>query len=108
MTIYLRTSENKTVVDIELNFATMSTDLQVAINIKEYSKILQEYFINHSDRETDQLVKDFSELSELRGWFWENYMEYSENPNAKECKQEIKELFLTPIQEKYNLYYVED
>lgn len=102
MTIYLRDKENRTVVDIELNFTANKQDLHSCVVIENYSMLL----LDNLDR-SGEVINDFSELSELRGWFWEVYMEMSDSPNFKDAKEQV-EAKLSIVAKKYNLHIVTD
>lgn len=102
MTLFLRTKENETVVDIELNNGENGLDVRVATDIKIYSEIL----LANLDKQ-EQVIEDFSEIDNLRGWFFEVYMEQTEKPDLPDVQTEIKKIIL-PIAEKYNLFYVID
>ena len=99
MTIYLRNSKNQTVVDIEANIR----DLHSVVNIETYSEILLE----HAHDSSRNVIKDFDMISQLRGWFWEVYMEQTDHPTIKDLVSTLKEI-LIPIAEKYKLNYVTD
>lgn len=67
---YLRTPENKTVVDIEITqFGTNflgGGDIRVVVNLVEFSEILLK--INPKDRtRIQQCIGDFAVVQELRG-----------------------------------------
>lgn len=102
MTLFLRNKDNRTIVDIELNFNTDTGDLHSHVVIDTYSKLLIENIDNHK-----QVIYDFQEISELRGWFWEVYMESADQPNFADCKAKVKG-FLMTLADRYDLYYTED
>lgn len=102
MTLFLRNQENRSIVDIEINFADRTNDLHSAVNIEFYSRLLRENI-----HRAEEVISDFKEIDELRAWFWEVYMEIEPEPNLKNCVNQIREL-LIKIADKYNLNYVED
>lgn len=102
MTLFLRNKDNRTIVDIELNEGKNGLDLRVATDIETYSEILLE----NLDRQ-EEVVKDFSEIDNLRGWFFEVFMEMTDKPDITKAQTEIKKT-LIPVAEKYNLFYVID
>ena len=102
MTIFLRNDKNRSVVDIEVNSGKSNMDIHSIVVIDAYSKVLLAN-LNRSD----EVVEDFQSISELRGWFWEVYMESVEAPNFNEVIIKIRDM-LIPIAEKYNLNYIVD
>ncbi len=108
MTIYLRTKENKTVVDMEVSETMFGTDISVAVIISEYSKILLESCKRTYDWLPESVIEDFTEIDEIRGWFWEIYMENLDGtPSFKDATDAIIEK-LRPIAEKYELSIITD
>ncbi len=103
MTICLRTKENKTVVDIELDGGNL--DIRAATIIPEYSKILVDAYSTNS--EWEDVITDFTEIDEIRGWFWEVYLEQVDNPGFEQVKAAVIEK-LQPIAQKYGLAIVTD
>lgn len=93
MTIFLRNQKNETLVDIELNNGTEGMDLRSVVIIETYSKL--------------QVVHDFSEISELRGWFWEVYMEMTSNISLESAFTEVNKILL-PIAKRHNLNLITD
>lgn len=108
MTLYLRSSKNRTIVDIEFYEKTEDShsflELHSSIIILEYSKLL----LDNLDKK-EELISDFSDISELRGWLWENYFMDTQN-EVKEYSNVLKQLreMLQSIADKYNLIYRED
>jgi len=97
MTLFLRNSKNETIVDIEVS----DKDLSSVVVIETYSKLLL------SQKNKEQVIKDFSEIDELKGWYFEVFLETNPNP-TKENLIKILKIMLTEVAEKYNLSYVED
>lgn len=100
-TLFLRNGR-KTLVDIEISFYKDERDCHAAIIIDEYSKFL----LNNLDR-SDEIISDFSELSELRRWFWENYIEMTDRPSHDDCVRIVRD-DLIRIAQKYDLNFVGD
>ncbi len=102
MTLFLRNDENQSVVDIEINFKISSQDLHSSVSIEHYSKVLLDN-LNRSD----EVIRDFTEIDELRSWFWEDYMEFADKPSQKECVEHVEKKLIL-LANKYNLFYVTD
>jgi hypothetical protein len=102
MTLFLRNSKNQTVVDIEINFTKNGQDLHSVVVIETYSKLLLEN-LNRSE----EVIKDFTEISQLRGWFWEVYMEMTAEPSQKDCVEKVKAILIA-LADKYKLDYIVD
>lgn len=108
MILFLRNQKNRTIVDVECFVKTEDgrkfVELHASVIIDEYSKFLLE----NLDRK-DEIIEDFSAMSELRGWLWEKYFCGGDN-DPEEYPNVIKGLqaLLQGHAEKYNLYYVED
>jgi hypothetical protein len=108
MTIFLRTPANKTLLDLEVwvkkedNYSFV--ELSAAINIKNYS----EFLLNNLDKK-EEIVEDFQEISELRGWLWEVYF-MEKNNTPSELTNVIVELkkYLGSIAHYYGLRLITD
>lgn len=113
MTIYLRTAENKTIVDIELSPAgnNKKSDISVAINIAEYSLFLlnTQHGSPRDDIRNSEVIADFMQIAELRGWFWEVYMQNinDDAPTFNEAFNAVIEK-LRPMADKYQLEIMTD
>ena len=116
MTLFLRTKTGQTIVDIELwveskeieyeyDAFTSYVDVTPTINIENYSELL--IGTNYVNRV--ELINDFTQLSELRGWLWEKYFSYNRNTEDEyeNVKEEIKNQ-LQKIADKYNLQVIID
>ena len=112
MTIYLRTLDNKTLVDIEVS----EKDLSSVVNIKNYSNLLWSIIANDTDTSTWRLnnesilefIEMFDSLQELRGWLNETYMAtQNKNPTKQEIVNQVTHI-LTAVAVKYNLSIVTD
>lgn len=108
MTLFLRTKDNKTLVDIEIYVKEEDerkfVELHSAVIIDNYSRFL----LSHPEI-TDEVISVFSDLSELRGWLWETYFMIDDN-DPKELNNVIKEVraLLNDIASKYDLRVVTD
>ena len=108
MILFLRSQKNRTIVDIECFVKTEEgrkfIELHATVIIDEYSKFL----LDNLDKK-DEIISDFHDMSELRGWLWENFFMGDDNDPEK-YDEVIKELrtMLKDYATKYNLYYVED
>ncbi len=103
MILFLRDSDNNTIVDVEIYKKDKYVELHSSVIISEYSKLL----LANSDKETT--IRDFDKLSELRGWFWEVYAKGHHVPSEEysEALNEVRSI-LKHIGERYNLILVED
>lgn len=108
MILFIRSKKNRTIVDIE--FYKKSEDgseyleLHSSIDIKEYSNFL----LDNLDKK-NKIISTFNELSELRGWLWENYFMGRQNV-VTEYSNVLKILreMLHKIADDFDLNYVED
>lgn len=112
MIYFLRTKNNKTIVDLEFYTdeypdGTDMHEMSVSIDIKEYSK----YLLSQPVERHDHIIGLFHQLSEHRGWLWENYYMAKKNTgNAEDGKQindHLVKLFTT-VAEVLGLTYVRD
>ena len=92
MTHFLRTKDNKSIVDID----AWKDDLSAVVIIDEYSKFL----LDNLNRK-EEIIEDFYLLSEIRG-------EYHETPNQTETPDELVGRRVKEIGKKYDLAYVTD
>ncbi len=105
MTIYLRTQNNRTLVDIEIWKAKDGNffEIKVGIPIEEYSNFL---LLNQNQSGT--VIECFSDIDNMPGWYWENYIEKKPSHTMKEVVEEINKLFLLPISKHFNLEIIKD
>ena len=112
MTLYLRTQNNKTLVDI----AIYDGDLSAVVNIQNYSTLLWSIIVIDLDTSTWRLnnplviefIEMFDSLQELRGWLHETYIAtINKNPTKQEIIREVK-IILSNVAMRYNLIVVED
>jgi len=82
MILFLRSQKNRTIVDIECFVKTEEgrsfVELHASVIIDEYSKFL----LDNLDK-ANEIISDFSGLSELRGWLWESYFMGGDNDPEK-------------------------
>lgn len=109
MILYLRDKRNKTILDVEIyvdsNDMKMNhVELHSSVNIEPYSLFLIENFDN-----ADEIISTFDELSELRGWMWENYFMVKDN-KPEELNNVIEEVTkrLKEVAKKFDLGFVTD
>lgn len=102
MTLFLRNGKNETIVDLEINDGESGLDIRCVVIIETYSQLL----LSNLDR-SDEIVYDFSNISEIRRWFWEIYMEMSDNPCFEDAVKQVKDV-LGKVAKKYDLNCVED
>lgn len=108
MILFLRNKKRQSIVDIDCYVKTEDgcrfVELHSSVIIDTYSKFLLE----NLDRK-DEIIKDFSEIDELRGWLWENYFMGGDNDPEKYTDIiGILRNDLNKIGIKYHLTYVED
>jgi hypothetical protein len=103
MTLYLRNEQNRTIVDIELYKKNNYVELSSSIDIENYSN----YLLNNLNRK-NEIISDFNDLSELRGWLWEVFL--GDDNTADKYDETLEEVrkMLKKYANKHNLYYVED
>lgn len=110
MTLFLRDEKNKTILDLDVWVKTEDSnsfvELSSSVNISNYSLML----IKNTDKQKQlEMIADFDELSELRGWLWEVFFMGKKN-EPKEYESVVKELkvILKKVAEKYGLFVVQD
>lgn len=103
MTIYLRTPENDTLVDITVFQNGNHPDIRSDVIIKNYSKFLLE---NHYRRH--EIIKVFDDLNELRGWLFEVYLPLENKDATKEDVIRRVKLILKDISNNFKLNVVTD
>ena len=110
MTLFLRDEKNKTILDLDVWVKTEDSnsfvELSSSVNISNYSLML----IKNTDKQKQlEMIADFDELSELRGWLWEVFFMGRQN-EPKEFESVIKELkvILKKVADKYGLFMVQD
>lgn len=108
MTLFLRDEKNNSIVDLEYYVANEGNvpylELSVSIDIKYYSVLL----LSNRDRAL-QIINDFDNIQELRGWLWEVYFMGGKNDAGKysDVLKELREMF-KDVANRYKLSLVED
>jgi hypothetical protein len=109
MTLFLRNEKNETILELEVWIKTEDSysfvELSSIIDIKNYSLML----INTDKEKQIEMISDFDELSELRGWLWEVFFMVKKN-EPKEYDSVVQELkaILKNVADKYGLFVVQD
>lgn len=110
MILFLRDEKNNTILDLEVWVKTEDShsfvELSSSVDIRNYSLML----IKNTDKEKQlEMIADFDELSELRGWLWEVFFMVKNN-EPKEYYSVVKELrtILKKVGDKYGLFLIED
>lgn len=109
MILFLRNKKNESIVDIEIYVKKTESggsdyvELHSVVAIEYYS----EFLLQNIDRK-DEIISDFSELDELRGWLWESFL--SNDNTGKEYNKVVDAVSdrLKEIGKKYDLFYVTD
>ena len=108
MILFLRDEKNNSIVDLECYVKTEDgrsyVELHSSVDIFYYSIFL----LTNPDKQPE-IIKDFSEIDELRGWLWEVYFMGGDNDPEKygDVIAELRKM-LKAVANKYNLGYVED
>ncbi len=110
MILFLRNEKNQTILDLEVWIKTEDSnsfvEVSSVVNILNYSQMLLK---NTDSKIQQQMIKDFDELSELRGWLWEVFFMGRQN-DAREFKLVVSSLkqILETVAKKYGLHVIED
>lgn len=92
---FLRTKDNKTIISCDVS----SKDLHSSVDLENYSMYLLSLQV-----ERKQFIIQLSELSEIRGWWWEHEKDFGDWKNIDAfVKAKYRE-----IAEYWDLYYVTD
>jgi len=108
MILYLRNIRNDSIVDIECYVETEDgssfVELHSLVDIKHYS-----VFLLMNPKKQIEIIRDFSDIQELRGWLWETYFLGGKNDPEKynDIIARLRKV-LQEVAEKYDLSYVED
>lgn len=110
MVFYIRDSSNTNVFEAEFwvkaEGKTKNLEIKCSVCIAGYSKLLLANASMASD-----IIKDFSELDELRGWMWECFFASKRNDGSNEDYMTVLEhirLSISVVASKYGLRVVED
>jgi len=109
MTLFLRTPHNDTIADIEIyeksGERSPYVELHCSIDIGNYSRLL----LGLPKDEVLAAIRDFDDLSELRGWMWESYFGGKDNtPDQMPGVLDAVRERLDGLSGKYRLSVVED
>ena len=110
MILFLRTDKNETVLDLEVWIKTEESisfvELGCVIDIENYSLLLLK---TTDEQKQIEMIAEFSELSELRGWLHEVFFMAKKN-TEKEFDNVLKQLkkILNETADKYGLFLVTD
>lgn len=108
MILYLRDKRNRTILDVEIYVDGKQerdfVEMHSTVIIEPYSLFLIENIDN-----ADEIIATFDELSELRGWMWENYFMVKDN-KPEELNNVIKLVTerLKEVAKKFDLGFVTD
>ena len=97
MTHFLRNNENRTIISCDVG----GNDLSSSTDIENYSMMLID---KHNKHLHYPFIKDISELSEIRGWWWEQAEDSGEYKSIDEF---VNEKYLA-VAVKHDLCYVTD
>jgi hypothetical protein len=108
MILFLRNDKRESIVDIECFVKTEDERKFVEIHANVIIKPYSEFLLKNIDRK-DEIISDFTEIDELRGWLWESYFMGGDNdPEEYDNIIKILRAGLKEIANKYKLAYVED
>jgi len=96
---YLRTSQNRTIIECEVT----KEDLGSSVHILEYSRMLLN--LNEANKGyAKSFLNDIDSLSEIRGLWWEREKDFGDWKSTEEF---VKSRF-TEVSEKWGLSYITD
>jgi len=108
MTLYLRNTKGKNLLDLEVWVKTEDgysfVELRSVVDIKHYSELL----LNNIPKK-NKIIHDFDNLSELRGWLWERYFMTGENDGSQidDVIDKLKTI-LNKVAKDYDLALIQD
>ena len=108
MVLYLRDKKGNNLVDLEVWVDNKDghsfVELSVTIDIPSYYELL----LNNIDKKVN-IIRDFDNLSELRGWLWERYFMVMKNDGTKinDVVTKLRKI-LNKVAKDYKLYLIED
>jgi hypothetical protein len=110
MIFYIRDAKNNDVFELELwtkiESGRRNIEIKSSIHVAGYSK-----FLVANQGSIDDIVSDFSELEDMRGWMWEQYFATKKNDGSQSDYIAIHGHIrsrLTEVAIKYGLMMVED
>ena len=126
MILFIRNKSNETIVDVELyktsqgakNDKVAYIELSSTVCITPYSEFLVRFYtdliksegtVEEMSERLLEVINDFNDIYELRGWLWEVYFMDKEN-TPEEFSNVLNEVrtMMRDMANKYNLIYVED
>lgn len=116
MILFLRNEKNRTIAEVDCYVKTEDdrkfVELHATVDILYYSRFLLQsindpfVWAGEAPTQTQEIIDDFYEISELRGWLWEVYQD-TEPENYNDIIKILREKIIK-LADKYNLRYVED
>lgn len=105
MVLFIRDQRNKTIVDLEIisDRDGKVKDIHSIIATEPYSRFL----LGNVDRAAE-IVPDFEELSNLRGWFFESYSIRNKAAEYSDVLKLLRQVFHNVVSKYDGLYYTED
>jgi hypothetical protein len=84
MTIFIRDKKNNSILSLDVGVQAREdkskfVELSSVVDVEYYSRFL----LNNLDIK-NEIISDFQELSELRGWLWESYFMTGKNIGSEE------------------------
>ncbi len=108
MILFIRNNKNRTILDCEVYIKSEDSNRFIELHSLVVVSTYSEFLIENIELK-EEIINDFSELSELRGWLWESYFMGKENdPNKYNDVLKILRERIEGVATKYNLYYTED
>lgn len=110
MIIYLRDLKGNTLVDIEIYKAREEqhdyVELKSVVCVKPYS----DFLLKLDDDKQGKFIDVIDDLSELRGWMWENYFMVKKNDNHYNYDDivQLVALKVKEVADYFGLYLVTD
>ena len=107
MILFIRDKKNNTILDLDVYVSSESglIDISATVVIEHYSRFL----LSSPEDRREEIISDFDELQEIRGWLHESYF-----LNRKNCEKEYDRLLevlrkmIKEFAHKHGLGYVED
>lgn len=108
MILFLRSKNNKTIVDMELTGKDQKDiNISCVVDIDEYTKKFVELFTLDKDK-AYKFSEEMSFVQEIRGWLFEYYLIETRNNFSYENLLTILRMYLRKIASIYDLITVED
>ena len=113
MIFYLRNNKNKDIdlaeVEIYLVLDSIEANCYVELNSYIYISNYSTLLLETTEEKKIELIKEFDNISELRGWMWEKYFAVKKNTQEEfyGVMSEVKAM-LNSLASKHELCVVED